>query len=243
MSFIQNKLIPFFNTMCDATKTQSTRKILILSFPTLRTKLFVWMMMIIYFAESTPRRYSMLSVRQRLKIAIDVARCLYYLHFERNLPHGNLKPTNILLTGPELTARLMDYGLHRLMTPSGTAEQILNLGALGYRAPELATTNKPLPSFKADVYAFGVILMEMLTRRSAGDIISGQSSAVDLTDWVRMCVTEGRGTDCYDRDIAGLEEAPRVMDELLAVSLKCILPVNERPNIKTVFEDLCSITM
>ncbi|KAH7683541.1 Non-specific serine/threonine protein kinase protein [Dioscorea alata] len=197
----------------------------------------------LYLHESTPRRYSMLSVRQRLKIAIDVARCLYYLHFERNLPHGNLKPTNILLTGPELTARLMDYGLHRLMTPSGTAEQILNLGALGYRAPELATTNKPLPSFKADVYAFGVILMEMLTRRSAGDIISGQSSAVDLTDWVRMCVTEGRGTDCYDRDIAGLEEAPRVMDELLAVSLKCILPVNERPNIKTVFEDLCSITM
>ncbi|KAJ0988589.1 hypothetical protein J5N97_006945 [Dioscorea zingiberensis] len=197
----------------------------------------------LYLHESTPRRYSKLSVRQRLKIAIDVTRCLLHLHCERSLPHGNLKPTNILLTGPELTARLMDYGLHRLMTPSGTAEQILNLGALGYRAPELAATNKPFPSFKADVYAFGVILMEMLTRRSAGDIISGQLGAVDLTDWVRMCATEGRGTDCFDRDIAGLEEAPRVMDKLLAVSLKCILPVNERPNIKTVFEDLCSITM
>ncbi|KAG1334513.1 putative inactive receptor kinase [Cocos nucifera] len=197
----------------------------------------------LYLYESTPRRYSRLSVSQRLKVAIDVSRCLFYLHHEKGLPHGNLKPTNILLTGPDLTARLTDFGLHRLMTQSGTAEQILNLGALGYRAPELAITSKPFPSFKADVYAFGVILMELLTRRSAGDIISGQSGAVDLTDWVQMCNKEGRGTDCFDRAIAGLEEAPRVMDELLAVSLRCILPVNERPSIRTVFEDLCSITM
>ncbi|XP_074562931.1 putative inactive receptor kinase At5g10020 [Curcuma longa] len=197
----------------------------------------------LYLYESTPRRYSCLSVRQRLKIAIDVARCLYYLHNEKGLAHGSVKPTNILLTGPDLTARLTDYSLHRLMTHSGTAEQILNLGALGYRAPELQTASKPSPSFKADVYAFGVILMEMLTRRSAGDIISGQTGAVDLTDWVQMCNREGRGADCFDRDISGLEEAPRVMDELLAVSLQCILPVNERPNIRTVFQDLCAITM
>ncbi|ONK75480.1 uncharacterized protein A4U43_C03F17300 [Asparagus officinalis] len=197
----------------------------------------------LYLYESTPRRYSRLSVNQRLKIAIDMARCLHHLHNDKALPHGDLKPTNILLTGPELSARLTDYGLHRLLTPNGIAEQILNLGALGYRAPELAETTKPLPSFKADVYAFGVILMELLTRRSAGDIISGQSGAVDLTDWVQMCTREGRGTDCFDREIAGLEEAPKAMDELLAVSLKCILPVNDRPNIRTVLDDLCSITV
>ncbi|URE45073.1 Leucine rich repeat N-terminal domain [Musa troglodytarum] len=197
----------------------------------------------LYLYESTPRRYSRLSVSQRLKIAIDVARSLYYLHNEKGLAHGSLKPTNILLTGPDLTARLTDYSLHRLMTQGGTAEHILNLGALGYRAPELQSASKPFPSFKADVYAFGVILMELLTRRSAGDIISGQTGAVDLTDWVQMCNREGRGTDCFDRDITGLEESPRVMDELLAVSLRCILPVNERPNIRTVFQDLCAITM
>ncbi|KAK8969211.1 putative inactive receptor kinase [Platanthera guangdongensis] len=198
--------------------------------------------MALYLYESTPRRYSRLSVCQRLKVAVDVARCLCHLHYDRGLPHGNLKPTNIILAGQNLTAKLTDYGLHRLLTPCGNAEQILNFGALGYRAPELAT-EKPLPSLKADVYSFGVILMELLTRKSAGDIISGHSGAVDLTDWVQMCTREGRGTDCFDRDIAGLEEAPRVMDELLAVSLKCILPVNERPNIQTVYQDLCSITM
>lgn len=197
----------------------------------------------LHLYETTPRRYSPLSFSQRLKVAVDVARCLFYLHNDRGLPHGNLKPTNILLSGPDLTAQLVDYGLHRLMTPVGTAEQILTLGALGYRAPELATANKPVPSFKADVYAFGVILMELLTRRSAGDIISGQSDAVDLTDWVRLCASEGRGIDCFDRDIAGAEEAPKAMDELLAISLRCILPVNERPNIRTVFEELSSITV
>lgn len=195
------------------------------------------------FTESTPRRHSSLSFSQRVKIAIDVARSLYYLHQDRGLPHGNLKPTNIFLVGADLTAQLTDYGLHRLMTPVGTAEQILNLGALGYRAPELANTTKPVPSFKADVYALGVILMELLTRRSAGDIISGQSGAVDLTDWVRCCANEGRGTDCFDRDLTCLEETGKAMEDLLAVSLRCILPVNERPNIRTVFEDLCSIAV
>ncbi|KAL6959260.1 hypothetical protein U1Q18_039401 [Sarracenia purpurea var. burkii] len=197
----------------------------------------------LHLYETTPRRCSPLLFTERLKVAIDVARCLTYLH-DRGLPHGNLKPTNILLARSDMNACLTDYSLHRLMTPSGIAEQILNLGALGYRAPELATAAKPAPSFKADVYAFGVILMELLTRRSAGDIISGQSGAVDLTDWVRLCDQEGRVMDCVDRDIiAGQEEHSRAMDELLSISLRCILPVNERPNIRQVFDDLCSISV
>ncbi|XP_061372595.1 probable inactive receptor kinase At5g10020 isoform X2 [Gastrolobium bilobum] len=196
----------------------------------------------LHLYETTPRRHSRLSFSQRLRVAVDVARCLLYLH-DRGLPHGNLKPTNILLAGHENNARLSDYGLHRLMTPAGIAEQILNLGALGYRAPELAAASKPVPSFKADVYALGVILMELLTRKSAGDIISGQSGAVDLTDWVRLCEREGRVMDCIDRDIAGGEDSSKEMDELLAISLRCILPVNERPNIRQVFDDLCSISV
>ncbi|KAL1290778.1 hypothetical protein HN51_059298 [Arachis hypogaea] len=196
----------------------------------------------LHLYETTPRRHSPLSFSQRIRVAVDVARCLLYLH-DRGLPHGNLKPTNILLPAPDYSARLTDYGLHRLMTPAGIAEQILNLGALGYRAPELTTTSKPVPSFKADVYALGVVLMELLTRKSAGDIISGQSGAVDLTDWVRLCEQEGRVIDCIDRDIAGGEESSKEMEELLAISLRCILPVNERPNIRQVFEDLCSISV
>ncbi|VVB13904.1 unnamed protein product [Arabis nemorensis] len=191
--------------------------------------------------ETTPRRYSPMSFSQRLNVAVEVARCLLYLH-DRAMPHGNLKPTNIILTSPDNTVRITDYCIHRLMTPSGVAEQILNMSALGYSAPELTSASKPIPTLKSDVYAFGVILMELLTRRSAGDIISGQSGAVDLTDWVRLCDQEGRRMDCIDRDIAGGEEFSKAMDDALAVAIRCIVSINERPNIRQVLDHLSSIS-
>ncbi|KAK3002436.1 hypothetical protein RJ639_020954 [Escallonia herrerae] len=159
----------------------------------------------------------------------------------RSLPHGTLKPTNILLVGSDFKAYLTDYGLHRLMTPAGTSEQILNLGSPWIPRSELANTTEPIPSSRADVYAFGVILMELLTR-SAGDIISGQSGAVNRTGWVRLCDQEGRGMDCIDRDIAGEEEHPKGINVMLAISPRCILPVNEGPNIRQVFEEVGSIS-
>ncbi|KAF9623411.1 hypothetical protein IFM89_002995 [Coptis chinensis] len=127
-----------------------------------------------------------LSWTQRLKIAVDIARGLNYLHFDREVPHGNLKSTNILLDGPELNARVADYCLHRLMTQTGTTEQILDAGVLGYHAPELLASKKPSPSFKSDVYdvyAFGVIMLELLTGKCAGDVVSGEEGGVDLPDW------------------------------------------------------------
>ncbi|KAB1222854.1 hypothetical protein CJ030_MR2G018640 [Morella rubra] len=181
---------------------------------------------------------------QRLKIAVDVARGLNYLHFDRAVPHGNLKATNILLDGPDLNARVADYSLHRLMTQAGTIEQILDAGVLGYRAPELAASKKPLPSFKSDVYAFGVILLELLTGRCAGDVIAGEDGGVDLTDWVRLRAAEGRGSDCFDPamiPVMGNPAAEKGMKEVLGMALRCIRSVSERPGIKTIYEDLSSI--
>ncbi|KAF9678810.1 hypothetical protein SADUNF_Sadunf07G0074800 [Salix dunnii] len=56
-----------------------------------------------------------------------------------------------------------------------------------------------------------------------------------------MCDREGRRMDCIDRDIAGGEEPTKAMDDLLAISLRCILPLNERPNIRQVFDDLFAL--
>ncbi|KAL0727412.1 hypothetical protein Bca4012_023505 [Brassica carinata] len=182
---------------------------------------------------------------QRLKIAVDVARGLNYLHFDRAVPHGNLKATNILLDGAELNARVADYCLHRLMTQAGTVEQIVDAGILGYRAPELAASRKPLPSFKSDVYAFGVILLEILTGRCAGDVITGEQEGVDLTDWVRLRVAEGRGAECFDsvltQEMGSDPVTEKGMKEVLGIALRCIRSVSERPGIKTIYEDLSSI--
>lgn len=190
------------------------------------------------------RRGPPLTWAQRLKIAVDVARGLNYLHFDRAMPHGNLKASNILLDGLDLNARVADYCLHRLMTQAGVVEQILDLGVLGYRAPELAASKKPSPSFKSDVYAFGVALLELLTGRCAGDIVSGAEGGVDLTDWVRLRVAEGHGSECFDPAMASDSENPQAvkgMKEVLGIALRCIRPVSERPGIKSVYEDLSSI--
>ncbi|KAJ8548929.1 hypothetical protein K7X08_030895 [Anisodus acutangulus] len=189
------------------------------------------------------RKCPPLSWPQRLKISVDIARGLNYLHFDRELPHGNLKAANILLDGPDLNAKVADYCLHRLMTQAGTIEHILDAGVLGYRAPELAASKKPLPSFKSDVYAFGVISLELLTGKCAGDV-SGENGGVDLTDWVRLKVAEGGGSDCFDNALSPQMRNPAMekqMKEVLAIALRCIRSVSERPGIKTVYEDLSSI--
>lgn len=190
------------------------------------------------------RRGPPLTWAQRLKIAVDVARGLNYLHFDRSMPHGNLKATNVLLDGLDLNARVADYCLHRLVTTSGTAEQIHDSGVLGYRAPELAAARKPTPSFRADAYAFGVLLLELLTGRCAGDVVTGEEGEFYLADWVSLRVAEGRGSDCFDSAMATDMKNPysvKGMKEVLGIALRCIRSVSVRPGIKTVYEDLSSI--
>ena len=193
-----------------------------------------------------PRKFPPLSVVERHKIARDVACCLNFLHNERAIPHGNLKSTNILLESPNLNALLTDYSLHRIMTPAGTGEQVLNAGALGYRPPEFASSSKPCPSLKSDVYAYGVILLELLTGKGSGEIVSGNTGVVDLTEWVRWLAAENRWRECFERLIPGMQSVdhpPRGMHEMLQVALKCILPASERPDMRTVYEEISSVVL
>lgn len=130
------------------------------------------------------------------------------------------------------------------MTQAGTIEQILDAGILGYRAPELAATKKPIPSFKSDVYAFGVILLELMTGRCAGDVISAEQGNVDLIDWVKVQVSGGHGSDCFDTSLKQEmtnSAADKGTKEVLGIALRCIRSVSERPGIKTIYEDLSSI--
>ncbi|KAF5744963.1 inactive receptor kinase [Tripterygium wilfordii] len=195
----------------------------------------------LYLQETEPWRLPPLSLIERFRVAMEVALCLNYLHNERAIPHGNLKSSNILLESSSMNVLITDYSLHRILTPAGTAEQVLNAGALGYRPPEFASSSKPCPSLKSDVYAFGVILLELLTAKNPGEILSGHPGIVELTDWVWLLVEENRTGECFDRHIA--EHPPRVLNEMLQVALKCILPASERPDMKSVFENLSMIVL
>lgn len=195
-------------------------------------------------ADPNLRKVQPLSISDRLKVAVDVSRCLNFLHNERAIPHGNLKSTNILLETPNMNALLTDYSLHRILTPVGVAEQVLNAGALGYRPPEFASSAKPCPSLKSDVYAFGVILFELVTGKISGEIVCADPRVVELTDWVRLLAMENKAGECFDGLVMEGHDAknpPRVLNDMLQVALRCILPASERPDMVSVFRDLSTI--
>ncbi|XP_010473095.1 PREDICTED: probable inactive receptor kinase At5g10020 isoform X1 [Camelina sativa] len=187
-----------------------------------------------------------LLLENRLKITLDIASCLSYLHNEEAIPHGNLKSTNVLLKPPELTAHLTDYSFHRLITPEATSEQVLNAAALGYCPPEFASLSKPYPSLKSDVYAFGVILLELLTGKVSGDIVCSDPGVVELTEWVLLLVGKNRAAECFDPSIIesqGSRNPSRVLTDVLQVAVSCISPAPERPDMKLVYQELSRIVL
>ncbi|KAI3798319.1 hypothetical protein L1987_33590 [Smallanthus sonchifolius] len=109
-----------------------------------------------------------LSWKRRLNIALDVARGMEYLHTlaHQSFIHRDLKSSNILL-GDDFRAKVSDFGLVKL-APDGEKSVITRLaGTFGYLAPEYAVTGKV--TTKADVFSYGVVLMELLTGLMALD--------------------------------------------------------------------------
>ncbi|KAG0624316.1 hypothetical protein M758_3G239100 [Ceratodon purpureus] len=117
--------------------------------------------------------------KYRQKIALGSARALRYLHEECRvgcIVHRDMRPNNILLTH-DFMPMVGDFGLARRQMHGEMAEETRVLGTLGYLAPEYAETGQITE--KADVYAFGVVLLEIITGRKAVD------GGVLLTDWAR----------------------------------------------------------
>ena len=109
-----------------------------------------------------------LSWERLYNIAIGVGRGIEYLHqgCDMQILHFDMKPHNILLD-QTFTPKVSDFGLAKLYTAN---QSIVSLtaarGTLGYIAPELFYKNIGGVSYKADVYSFGMLLMEMMEKRS-----------------------------------------------------------------------------
>ncbi|OVA12989.1 Protein kinase domain [Macleaya cordata] len=111
---------------------------------------------------------SPLTWKQRVSIALDVARGVEYLHSlaQQSFIHRDLKPTNILL-GDDMRAKVADFGLVKNAPDGKYSLETRLAGTFGYLAPEYAATGRV--TRKVDVYAYGVVLMELLTGRKALD--------------------------------------------------------------------------
>ncbi|XP_071735902.1 PTI1-like tyrosine-protein kinase 3 [Rutidosis leptorrhynchoides] len=102
---------------------------------------------------------------QRVRIAIDAAKGLEYLHEKVNpcIIHGKIRSNNVLLF-KDLRAKIGDLNLsHRARNLNVLYR---SMGSSPYHAPEYALVGRP--TCKTDVYSFGVVLLELLTGRKPG---------------------------------------------------------------------------
>ncbi|KAJ4839056.1 Cold-responsive protein kinase 1 [Turnera subulata] len=105
------------------------------------------------------------SWRTRVGICIGVARGLSFLHEQVRpyIVHRDIKASNILLD-KDLTPKISDFGLAKLIPDNMTHVSTRVAGTIGYLAPEYAI--KGQLTRKADIYSFGVLLVEIVSGRS-----------------------------------------------------------------------------
>ncbi|OMO87637.1 hypothetical protein CCACVL1_08856 [Corchorus capsularis] len=105
---------------------------------------------------------------RRIQIALDVANGLHYLHSftKPAYVHGDIRSTNVLLN-TSLRAKIANFSLARAVVNETSSVSLTNhvVGTRGYVAPEYIQTGQV--TSKIDVYAFGVVLSELVTGKDA----------------------------------------------------------------------------
>ncbi|GFQ03987.1 probable inactive receptor kinase at1g27190, partial [Phtheirospermum japonicum] len=180
----------------------------------------------------------------RFKIALGAARGLAWLHHGCHPPilHQNIS-SNVVLLDEDYDARLMDFGLARLMTPPESNESSFvygDLGEIGYVAPEYSSTM--VASLKGDVYSFGVVLLELATGLKPLDV-----SPVDelfkgnLVDWFTQVSGLGRIKDTIDKRLSGKGHDEDIV-RFLRIACNCVVSrPKDRWSMYQVYESLKSV--
>ncbi|RHN77975.1 putative glycerophosphodiester phosphodiesterase, protein kinase RLK-Pelle-LRK10L-2 family [Medicago truncatula] len=177
-----------------------------------------------------------LSCEKLYAISVEVARGIAYLHNGCNVKilHFDIKPHNILLD-ESFNPKVSDFGLARL---SPTDKSIVSLtaarGTIGY-APELFYRNVGMISYKADVYSFGMLLMEMASRRKNLNALAEQSSQIYFPFWIYDRLHDGREVTIEN----DTDQEMKLAKKMMTVALWCIQTKPEdRPSMDKVLEML-----
>ena len=165
----------------------------------------------------------------RSSIALGAACGIQYLHSQGpSVSHGNIKSSNILLT-KSYDARVSDFGLTHLVGPSSTPNRVA-----GYRAPEVIDPRKV--SQKADVYSFGVLLLELLTGKAPTHALLNEEG-VDLPRWVQSVVREEWSSEVFDIELLRYQNSEEEMVQLLQLAVDCVVPYpDNRPSMSQVIQ-------
>lgn len=128
--------------------------------------------------------------KERVKIALEVARAILYQHEECQVRiiHCNIKPQNVLMDDT-WTAKISDFRLAKLLMPNQSRATTEIKGTTGYLVPELLK-NASI-SVKADTYSFGVVLSEIVCCRSNIEVNVPTADETILSNWVYNCFVAG----------------------------------------------------
>ncbi|KAH9776080.1 protein kinase domain-containing protein [Citrus sinensis] len=161
----------------------------------------------------------------RLRVAACVAKALGLIHEELGedgIAHGNLKSNNILFNN-NMEPCISEYGL--IVTENQDQSSLAQTSSLKIND----ISNQMCSTIKADVYAFGVILLELLT----GKLV--QNNGFNLATWVHSVVREEWTVEVLDEVLIAEAASEERMLKLLQVALKCInQSPNERPSMNQV---------
>ncbi|XP_035546970.1 G-type lectin S-receptor-like serine/threonine-protein kinase LECRK1 [Juglans regia] len=169
------------------------------------------------------------SWEEKTRIALNVARGILYLHdeCENQIIHCDIKPENILMDEQKCT-KIADFGLAKLLMPNQTRTYTGIRGTRGYVAPEWHR-NLPI-TLKADVYSFGIMLLEIICGRRNVDVDLPEEEVV-LANWVFDCFEAGE----LDRLVKDEQVEMNKLERMVRVGLWCIQEEPSfRPTMKRV---------
>ncbi|KAL1531501.1 putative cysteine-rich receptor-like protein kinase 12 [Salvia divinorum] len=192
-----------------------------------------------------PEKASSLDWDMKFKIAVGVARGIEYLHCgcDIKILHFDIKPHNILLDD-KFVPKVSDFGLAKLCSvDKDTVTMTAARGTIGYVAPELINRSIGLVSHKADVYSFGMLLMEMagvnreLMRGNKDD------STKYFPNWIYDCINKGEGIGIAEEGDDNVDDenetGKSVLKKMTIVGLWCIqMNPDTRPSMNKVLEML-----
>lgn len=164
-----------------------------------------------------------LSWKQRLKICIGAARGLDYLHTGTgvldSVIHRDVKTTNILLD-ESWAAKISDFGLSKVGPANQASTHVSTMikGTFGYLDPEYFLTQRL--TRKSDVYAFGVVLFEVLCGRRALDFTVDEDQHA-LAIYAQNCVVEGKLDEIIDSSIRG-QIAAECLQIFSSIAERCL---------------------
>ncbi|GAB2267511.1 Pollen receptor-like kinase 3 [Dionaea muscipula] len=177
----------------------------------------------------------------RLKIIKGITSGMQHLHTQfasSELPHGNLKSSNVLLND-EYEPLLCDYGFVPLVNPSQAAQ-----GMFSFKAPEAAAaaaaaspeSQRQAVSPKTDVYCLGIIILEILTGKFPSQYLSTGKGGTDVIQLVKTAINDQNEAEFLDPEIASCTESIGEIVRLLHIGAACAEgDPEQRPTMEEAF--------